>query len=81
MSDSLQPIDCGLPGSSVHRIFQARILKEVATSYSKGIFLIQGSNPLLFLASPALVGGFFTTEPLGKPLNYVYLQAKTILAK
>ena len=30
MSDSLQPIDCGLPGSSLHGILQARILEWVA---------------------------------------------------
>ena len=30
------PMDCSLPGSSVHGIFQARILEWVATSYSKG---------------------------------------------
>ena len=27
------PMDCSPPGSSVHRIFQARILKWVAISY------------------------------------------------
>ena len=30
------PMDCSLPGSSVHEIFQARILEWVATSYSQG---------------------------------------------
>ena len=30
------PIDCGLPGSSVHGIFQARILESVAISFSRG---------------------------------------------
>ena len=29
-------IDSGLPGSSVHRIFQARILEWIAISFSKG---------------------------------------------
>ena len=29
------PMDCSPPGSSVHRIFQARILEWVAISYSK----------------------------------------------
>ena len=29
-------IDCSLPGSSVHRIFQARILEWVAVSFSRG---------------------------------------------
>ena len=30
------PMDCSLPGSSVHEILQARILKWVAISFSKG---------------------------------------------
>ena len=30
------PMDCSLPGSSVHGIFQARILKWVAISFSRG---------------------------------------------
>ena len=30
------PMDCSLPGSSVHTIFQARILEWVAISFSRG---------------------------------------------
>ena len=30
------PMDCNPPGSSVHGIFQARILEQVAVSYSRG---------------------------------------------
>ena len=30
------PVDCSLPVSSVHGIFQARILVRVAISYSRG---------------------------------------------
>ena len=30
------PLDCSLPGSSIHGILQARILEQVAISYSKG---------------------------------------------
>ena len=30
------PMDCSLPGSSVHGIIQARILKWVAISFSRG---------------------------------------------
>ena len=41
------PMDCSLPGSSVHGIFQARILEWVAISLLKGIFLTQGPNPHL----------------------------------
>ena len=36
MPDSLWPVDCTLPGSSVHRILQARILEWVAMPFSRG---------------------------------------------
>ena len=35
MSDSSQPVDCSLPGSSAHGIFQARVLQWVAIAFSK----------------------------------------------
>ena len=34
------PMDCGLPGSSVHGILQARILEWVAVPFSRGSFRI-----------------------------------------
>ena len=30
------PMDCNLPGSSVHGIFQAKVLNQVVISYSRG---------------------------------------------
>ena len=45
VSDSCDPMDCSSPGSSVGGISQARILEWVAISFSRGIFLSQGSNP------------------------------------
>ena len=36
MSDSLQPMDCSPPSSSIHGILQARILEWVAISFSGG---------------------------------------------
>ena len=36
MSDSCDPVDGSLPGSSVHGIFQPKILELVAISYSRG---------------------------------------------
>ena len=39
------PVDCSLPGFSVHGILQARILEWVIISFSRGIFPTQGSNP------------------------------------
>ena len=41
---TLQPNDCSLPGSSVHGIFQARIL-EWLPYFPPGIFPNQESNP------------------------------------
>ena len=34
MSDSSQPMDCSLPGSSIHEIFQARVLEWGAITVS-----------------------------------------------
>ena len=39
------PVNCSLPGSSVHGILQARILEWVPSTFSRGIFPTQGSNP------------------------------------
>ena len=40
-----QSMDCLSIGSSVHRVFQARILGWVAIFFLQGIFPAQGSNP------------------------------------
>ena len=37
-------MDCSPPGSSVHELSQATILEWVSISFSRGIFLTQGSN-------------------------------------
>ena len=59
------PMDCSLPGSFVHRIFQAEY-------YSGLPFPSQGDLPNPGIESvspvpPALAGRFFTTEPPEKP--------------
>ena len=38
------PMNYSLPGSSIHRIFQARILEWAAISFSRGVFPTQGLN-------------------------------------
>ena len=60
------PMDCSQPGSSVHRISQARILELVAIFFSRGSFW-PGIEPVSLL-SPTLADGFFTTVHLGSPL-------------
>ena len=56
-------MDCSPPGASVHGISQARILKWVAISSPEDL-----PDPEIEPESPALAGGFFTTELPGKPM-------------
>ena len=53
-------MDCILPGSSVHRISQARILKQVAIPTPRD--LPDPGIESVSLASPALASGFFITS-------------------
>ena len=39
------PMDCSLPGFSIHGIFQAKVLERVAIALLQGIFPTQGLNP------------------------------------
>ena len=53
-------MDCSLPGSSIHEIFQARVLEWVAISYPEDL-LDPGIEPMsLYISWPA--GGFFITS-------------------
>ena len=58
------PMGCGLPGSSVREIPQARILEWVAISSSKG-----SSRPRDWMCISCTAGRFFTREPPGKPFS------------
>ena len=55
------PMDCSPPGSSVHGIFQARILECAAISFSRGYSQPKDWTHISW--SPALAGRFFTTSP------------------
>ena len=59
-------MDCSPPDSSVHGIFQARILKWVSISSSRGSFQPWTQTHVFSIASR-----FLTTEPLGKPQQSV----------
>ena len=48
MSDSLQPVDCSPPSSSVHGILQARILEWFAISFSRGSSRPRDRTEVLF---------------------------------
>ena len=60
------PMDCNLPGSSVHGIFQARILEWVAIFFPEDL-----PNPGIELRSPTLWADSLSSEPQGNP-KYVY---------
>ena len=61
------PMDCNLPGSSIHGIFQARILRWVAISFSRA-----SSAPRDGTHVSCIAGRFFTTKP-GKPHVHLLL--------
>ena len=56
------PMDCNLPGSSVHGISQARILEGRGLPFPPPGDL---SNPGVKAVSPVLGDEFYTTEPPG----------------
>ena len=56
VSDFFDPMDCSLPGSSVHGILQVRMLEWVAMPSSRG-----SSQP----RAPALHADSLPSEPLG----------------
>ena len=53
------PMDCSPPGSSINGIIQVRILEWVAILFSQHGDCTHAS---------CVAGGFFTAEPLEKPL-------------
>ena len=55
-------MDCSLPGSSVHGVFQARMLEWVA---SRGSSQLRGPIHVSCIA-----GRFYTVEPPGSPNKY-----------
>ena len=62
MSESCDRMDCNLPGSSIHGFAKQE--------YWSGLPLLSPRDlpdPGIEPVSPALAGGFFVTEPPGKP--------------
>ena len=63
------PMDCSLPGSSVHGILQARILEGVAIPFSRG-----SSRPW----SPAFQSDSFLSEAPQKPQVHLRIKERKI---
>ena len=72
-------MDSSLSGSSVLGILQARILVWAAMPPPWN--LADPGIKLVSFMSPALAGGFFTTEPPGKPHIYVQLSSVQSLSR
>ena len=73
------PMDCSLPGFSVHGILQARILESVAMHFSR-----ESSWPrdwTCFSCVFCIASGFFTTEPQGKFIINKFYPSLTSLLK
>ena len=60
------PIDCSLPGSSLHGILQTRILQWVAGPFSRGSSWPRYQTRISY--GSCIAGRFFTNEPHGKLL-------------
>ena len=65
------PMDCSLPGSSVHGIFQARVLEWGAIVFSRGSSQPRDQTWVSHITADAL-----PSEPPGKP-RWVYMFVKT----
>ena len=67
-------MDCGLPGSPVHRILQVRILEWVTMPCSRGSIWPRDPTHMWYVS--CITGRFFTTEPLGSltyhTLSYIF---------
>ena len=70
MFDSLWPVDCSLPGSSVHRILQTIMLEWVAMPFSRGSSWPRHQTRVS--CGSCIAGKFFATDPLGNPLLFSY---------
>jgi len=55
-------MDCSLSGSSIHGIFQARVLEWIAIAFSRG-----SSHPGIEPASPALQADAYRLSHQGSP--------------
>ena len=75
MSDSCNPMDCSLPGSSVHGILQARILEWFVISFSKG-----SSQSRNWTWVSCITGRFFTNWAM-RILTEHFLQGWTTADK
>ena len=72
------PMDYSLPGSSVHRFLQARILEWVAIPFSRGSSQARGQACVSYIA--CMSTGFFTTSSTWEfPYKYIHSLILTVM--
>ena len=86
VSDFLCPMDCSLPGSSVHEISQARILEWIAISFSRGSSRLRertGDTALQADALPSELPGSGRSagKGIGYPVQYSWASLVAQLVK
>ena len=69
VSDSLRPMDCSPPGSSVHGLFQARILEWVAIFFFRGSSRLRDWTHVSWVS--CIAGGFFTQRAMREALIFL----------
>ena len=69
------PIDCSLPGSSVHGIFQAIVLEWIAISFSRGSSLPRDRTHISCISC---IGGFFTNDTTWEAPFYIHEESKRL---
>ena len=74
VSDSCDPMDYSLPGSSVHGILQARILEWVAISFSRGSSLPKNQTQVSCIA-----GRFFTDWAMREAPSIMVFSNESVL--
>ena len=67
------PINCSLPGSSVHGIFQARVLEWVAISFSRG-----SSQPRDQTQVSCIIGRCFTVSATREVIPYLLFPVRSL---
>ena len=75
MSDSFDPMDCRSSSSSVHGIFQARIMDWVAIPSSRGSFRPRDWTHIPYVSW--LLDGFFTTSTTWETHMYTHIHTHT----
>jgi len=63
-----KPMDCSLPGSSIHGILPARTLEWVAISYSRRSSQLKDQTHISYIS--CITGGVFTAEWPGKSASF-----------